>query len=89
MLFVMAVCGTAGADIFNDSNVFTYPYWGYSGTPFNMIDTTDTGKYSENELNIMGMGLYDIIYAPGMQYRNRIYTDDVKHVISDGGTMYG
>lgn len=89
MLFVMAVCGTAGADIFNDSNVFTYPYWGYSGTPFNMIDTTDTGKYSENELNIMGMGLYDIIYAPGMQYRNRIYTADIKHIISDGGTMYG
>ena len=90
LLLVLAVCGTAGADIFTDKAANSlYPYWGYSGTPFNMIDTTDTEKYSENELNIIGMGLYQTIYGPGMQYRNKIYVDDIKHIIPDGNTYYG
>lgn len=90
LLMVLAVCGTAGADIFTDKAANSlYPYWGYSGTPFNMIDTSNTGKYSDDELNIMGMGLYQTIYGPGMQYRNKIYTDDIKHIIPDGNTYYG
>ena len=90
LLTVLVVCGTAGADIFTDKAANSlYSYWGYSGTPFNMIDTADTGKYSDKELNIMGMGLYQTIYGPGMQYRNKIYTDDIKHIIPDGNTYYG
>lgn len=89
LILVMVVCGTAGADIFNAASNSAHPYWGYSGTPVNMINVSDTGKYPENELNIMGMGLYDIIYIPGMQYRNEIYADDIRHIIPDGGTMYG